>query len=230
MKSVILLFLSVSFLGCTSPREKWYNQMIDSLNRLDFPPRELDTIFFQEYSRCGIFLDTIYPNGIHQRIETNYTGNYFSYIRHKDSLICDILEYDIKDAKLLSWSKEYIHGERIDTYDVDYLKDGTVDDFFIWEYSEDNYIVPGYSIYQLLGKLRKEKLDLLNNSSIYYGKKEFYNPDSTLNHIKWCWRVRLRDTIGHPKLNVVERLYDGQTGEFIDSSRIYLKWRYDDLK
>ena len=212
--------LSLSFTNCTDKRVKWYTHVRDSLSRLDFPPRQFDTLFYQAH-QYGSTVDTVYPNGIHEIQVRGYKGNYECNIRHKDSLIWDILEYDAQDAKLIRWYKEFIWGGGIIGYIVEYLKDGNVRTFYPdrgWDYTEDGYVYPTYSIYQLIDKLQDEKFNLFHNASIYYGGWKYYNPDSTI-YYKWGWCVYIKDTTPNIELNMIERLYDGQTGKLIDSAR-----------
>ena len=49
--------------------------MCDSLSKMDFPPRVLDTLFFRKYGN-GIEVDTTFPNGEQHLIQLDYANNY----------------------------------------------------------------------------------------------------------------------------------------------------------
>lgn len=202
---------------------KWYYYRCDSLSRMDFPPRQLDTTLFHTKGN-GFQLDTLYPNGIYETQERDYKDDYECSIRHKDSLIWNILEYDRTDAKLVKWHREFIRGGGILGYTIEYTKDGNVKEFYSengWFYGKEGYTEPTYSIYQLIDKLKQENFDLFNHVAIYPGGWKYSNPDST-TYMKWGWCVDIEDTTENVELDIIERLYDGQTGELIDQAR--RKW------
>lgn len=217
MKQFVLLLLLVLLVGCTNKEEKRYRYVRDSLNRLDFPPRQFDTLFFHKYEN-GELVDTVYPDGRYERIENIYNGNYYRLMRGKYSPIVNVMEYD-KDGKLVCWHQEYLHGKTISSYTVEYDKNGQVTKFYILGTDKDGYIYPTYSIHQLIDKLKKENLDLLHNISIcYYGRNAF-DADS-VPYKRWGWYVDIKDTIdSNDNCNMTGRLYDGQTGELLDIFR-----------
>lgn len=168
-------------------------------------------------------LDTIYPNGMRQAIESGPDNNYASYVRHKDSPILNTMIYDRKDAKLIYWTQSFIHDERISTLDVYYNKKGEVDYFydFNWLFEED-YIAPTYSFYLLMDKLKEENVDLIHNTRVYYYKESFLKY-TTSSYSGWAWHVEIKDDTDDMPYNVEGRLYSGQTGELLEVYRG--KWK-----
>lgn len=219
MKILPFLLITLSLGGCMNPKEKWYHHMCDSLSRLDYPPRQFDTAQFNAKGN-GFEFDTIYPNGIIQNQEAEIDDKYVSYVRHQDSLIWDIFTYD-KDAKLLSWRQEFIWGGGVIGYRIDYKKDGSVDQFSPlrgWDYHENGYLEPTYSIQQMIAKLKKEDINLFKGVAISYGAWKYYHADSTV-YRKWGWCVGIKVPGDNYPASTVERLYDGQTGELIDTRK-----------
>ena len=217
MKIFTLLLLLFSLVGCVNKQKKQYLHICDSLNRLDFPPREFDTLFFHKHEN-GDIVDTVYPDGRYEFIQTIYNGNYYRLMRKKDYPIVNAMQYD-KDGKLVCWHQEFLHGKTISSYTVEYDKNGQVTKFYNLNAVGEDYIYPTYSIHQLLDKLKKENIDLLHNISIcYYGRNAF-DADS-VPYKRWGWYVDIKDTIdSNDNCNMTGRLYDGQTGELLDVFR-----------
>ena len=217
MKLFTISLLLALLVGCVNKEEKRYRYVCDSLNRLDFPPRLFDTLFFHKYGN-GVVVDTVYPNGKYELIENIYNGNYYRLMRDKDCPIVNAMEYD-KDGKLLYWDQEFLHGETLSAYTVEYDKNGQVTKFYNLDAGDDGYIYPTYSIHQLLDELKKENIDLFHNISIYYYGKDYFDTDS-VPYKRWGWYVDIKDTIdSNDNCNMTGRLYDGQTGELLDVYR-----------
>ena len=217
MKLFTISLLLALLVGCVNKEEKRYRYVCDSLNRLDFPPRLFDTLFFHKYGN-GVVVDTVYPNGKYELIENIYHGNYYRLMRDKDCPIVNAMEYD-KDGKLLYWDQEFLHGETLSAYTVEYDKNGQVTKFYNLDAGDDGYIYPTYSIHQLLDKLKKENIDLFHNISICYYGRDAFDADS-VPYKRWGWYVDIKDTIdSNDKYNMTGRLYDGQTGELLDVFR-----------
>ena len=217
MKLFTISLLLALLVGCVNKEEKRYRYVCDSLNRLDFPPRLFDTLFFHKYG-IGVVVDTVYPNGKYELIENIYNGNYYRLMRDKDCPIVNAMEYD-KDGKLLYWDQEFLHGETLSAYTVEYDKNGQVTKFYNLDAGDDGYIYPTYSIHQLLDKLKKENIDLFHNISICYYGRDAFDADS-VPYKRWGWYVDIKDTIdSNDKYNMTGRLYDGQTGELLDVFR-----------
>ena len=158
MKIFTLLLLLFSLAGCVNKQKKQYRHIRDSLNRLDFPPRLFDTLFFHKYEN-GELVDTVYPDGRYERIENIYNGNYYRLMRDKDCPLVNAMQYD-RDGKLVCWHQEFLHGKTISSYTVEYDKNGQVTKFYNLNAVGEDYIYPTYSIHQLLDKLKKENIDL----------------------------------------------------------------------
>lgn len=217
MKLFTISLLLALLVGCVNKEEKRYRYVCDSLNRLDFPPRLFDTLFFHKYGN-GVVVDTVYPNGKYELIENIYNGNYYRLMRDKDCPIVNAMEYD-KDGKLLYWDQEFLHGETLSAYTVEYDKNGQVTKFYNLDAGDEGYIYPTYSIHQLLDELKKENIDLFHNISIYYYGKDYFDTDS-VPYKRWGWYVDIKDTIdSNDNCNMTGRLYDGQTGELLDVYR-----------
>lgn len=217
MKLFTISLLLALLVGCVNKEEKRYRYVCDSLNRLDFPPRLFDTLFFHKYGN-GVVVDTVYPNGKYELIENIYNGNYYRLMRDKDCPIVNAMEYD-KDGKLLYWDQEFLHGETLSAYTVEYDKNGQVTKFYNLDAGDDGYIYPTYSIHQLLDKLKKENIDLFHNISICYYGRDAFDADS-VPYKRWGWYVDIKDTIdSNDNCNMTGRLYDGQTGELLDVYR-----------
>ena len=226
MKLFTISLLLALLVGCVNKEEKRYRYVCDSLNRLDFPPRLFDTLFFHKYGN-GVVVDTVYPNGKYELIENIYNGNYYRLMRDKDCPIVNAMEYD-KDGKLLYWDQEFLHGETLSAYTVEYDKNGQVTKFYNLDAGDEGYIYPTYSIHQLLDELKKENIDLFHNISIYYYGKDYFDTDS-VPYKRWGWYVDIKDTIdSNDKYNMTGRLYDGQTGELLDVFRgIWEDWHFN---
>lgn len=217
MKLFTISLLLALLVGCVNKEEKRYRYVCDSLNRLDFPPRQFDTLFFHKYGN-GVVVDTVYPNGKYELIENIYNGNYYRLMRDKDCPIVNAMEYD-KDGKLLYWDQEFLHGETLSAYTVEYDKNGQVTKFYNLDAGDEGYIYPTYSIHQLLDKLKKENIDLFHNISICYYGRDAFDADS-VPYKRWGWYVDIKDTIdSNDNCNMTGRLYDGQTGELLDVYR-----------
>lgn len=222
MKLFTISLLLALLVGCVNKEEKRHRYVCDSLNRLDFPPRLFDTLFFHRYENGGL-VDTVYPDGRYEYIENIYNGNYYRLMREKDSPIVNAMEYG-KDGRLIYWEQEFLHGETISAYTVEYDKNGQVTRFYNLDAGDEGYIYPAYSIHQLIDKLKKENIDLFHNTSIYYGTGHYYganhlNTDS-IPYKKCGWYVHIKDTvISNDTCNMTIRLYDGQTGELLEVSR-----------
>lgn len=217
MKLFTISLLLALLVGCVNKEEKRYRYVCDSLNRLDFPPRLFDTLFFHKYGN-GVVVDTVYPNGKYELIENIYNGNYYRLMRDKDCPIVNAMEYD-KDGKLLCWDQEFLHGETLSAYTVEYDKNGQVTKFYNLDAGDEGYIYPTYSIHQLLDKLKKEQIDLFHNISICYYGRDAFDADS-VPYKRWGWYVDIKDTIdSNDNYNMTGRLYDGQTGELLDVFR-----------
>ena len=217
MKLFTISLLLALLVGCVNKEEKRYRYVCDSLNRLDFPPRLFDTLFFHKYGN-GVVVDTVYPNGKYELIENIYNGNYYRLMRDKDCPIVNAMEYD-KDGKLLYWDQEFLHGETLSAYTVEYDKNGQVTKFYNLDAGDEGYIYPTYSIHQLLDKLKKENIDLFHNISICYYGRDAFDADS-VPYKRWGWYVDIKDTIdSNDNCNMTGRLYDGQTGELLDVYR-----------
>lgn len=217
VKVNILIILSFFLLGgCVNKQVKQYNYICDSLSSLDFPPRILDTLFFQKYGN-GIEVDTIFPNGERHLIQLDYANNYYYTIEYSTMPIIDVMSYDGKDGKLTEWHQRFIDWRNISPW-VWYDKEGNVCDLSATNSEEENYIYPTYSIYQLIKKLREEKLDLFHNISIYYGMD--YRDTDSISYNRCGWYVILKDTINSIDVyNMTVRLYDGQTGKLLNVYR-----------
>ena len=217
MKLFTISLLLALLVGCVNKEEKRYRYVCDSLNRLDFPPRLFDTLFFHKYGN-GVVVDTVYPNSKYELIENIYNGNYYRLMRDKDCPIVNAMEYD-KDEKLLYWDQEFLHGETLSAYTVEYDKNGQVTKFYNLDAGDDGYIYPTYSIHQLLDKLKKENIDLFHNISICYYGRDAFDADS-VPYKRWGWYVDIKDTIdSNDNCNMTGRLYDWQTGELLDVYR-----------
>lgn len=217
MKLHTVIVLCLLFASCTTREARRYQAICDSLNRLDFPPRVFDTLFFHKYEN-GDIVDTVYPDGRYERIENINNGNYYRLMRGKDSPIVNVMEYD-KEGKLVCCHQEYLHGKTISSYTVEYDKNGQVTKFYILGTDKDGYIYPTYSFHQLIDELKKENIDLLHNISIcYYGRNAF-DADS-VPYKRWGWYVDIKDSIAsQDTYNMTVRLYDGRTGELVDVYR-----------
>ena len=217
MKLFTISLLLALLVGCVNKEEKRYRYVCDSLNRLDFPPRLFDTLFFHKYEN-GELVDTVYPDGRYERIENIYNGNYYRLMREKDCPIVNVMEYD-KEGRLIYWVQEFLHGEAISAYTVEYDKNGQVTKFYNLDAGDEGYIYPTYSIHQLLDKLKKEQIDLFHNISICYYGRDAFDADS-VPYKRWGWYVDIKDTIdSNDNYNMTGRLYDGQTGELLDVFR-----------
>lgn len=217
MKLFTISLLLALLVGCANKEEKRYRYVCDSLNRLDFPPRQFDTLFFHKYGN-GVVVDTVYPNGKYELIENIYNGNYYRLMREKDCPIVNVMEYD-KEGKLIYWVQEFLHGEAISAYTVEYDKNGQVTEFYDLNEGKEGYIYPTYSIHQLIDKLKKENIDLFHNISIYYYGEYYFDTDSIPSK-RWGWYVDIKDTVaGSDTCNMTGRLYDGQTGELLEIYR-----------
>lgn len=217
MKLFTISLLLALLVGCVNKEEKRYRYVCDSLNRLDFPPRQFDTLFFHKYGN-GVVVDTVYPNGKYELIENIYNGNYYRLMRDKDCPIVNAMEYD-KEERLIYWVQEFLHGEAISAYTVKYDKNGQVTKFYNLDAGDEGYIYPTYSIHQLLDKLKKENIDLFHNISICYYGRDAFDADS-VPYKRWGWYVDIKDTIdSNDNYNMTGRLYDGQTGELLDVYR-----------
>ena len=217
MKLFTRSLLLALLVGCVNKEEKRYRYVCDSLNRLDFPPRQFDTLFFHKYGN-GVVVDTVYPNGKYELIENIYNGNYYRLMRDKDCPIVNAMEYD-KEGRLIYWVQEFLHGEAISAYTVEYDKNGQVTKFYNLDAGDEGYIYPTYSIHQLLDKLKKENIDLFHNISICYYGRDAFDADS-VPYKRWGWYVDIKDTIdSNDNYNMTGRLYDGQTGELLDVYR-----------
>ena len=97
MKLFTISLLLALLVGCVNKEEKRYRYVCDSLNRLDFPPRQFDTLFFHKYGD-GFIVDTVYPDGKYEWIQTIYNGNYYRLMRDKDCPIVNAMQYD-RDGK-----------------------------------------------------------------------------------------------------------------------------------
>lgn len=213
--SIVLLFLFL--VGCVNKQVKQYNYTCDSLSRLTFPLREVDTVFFHKYGN-GCEVDTVYPNGEHHNIQTDYNGDYIYIIEYPNTPITDIIIYD-EDGKLLNWHQRFINWENISSYLVNYNKVGNAYDFYIIDSEKEGYIYPTYSIHQLIDKLKRENIDLFHNVSIYYYGKDYFDTDS-IPYKRWGWYVDIKDTVAsNDTCNMTGRLYDGQTGKILDVYR-----------
>lgn len=217
MKLHTIFMLCLLLVSCTTREARRYQAICDSLNRLDFPPRVFDTLFFHKYEN-GDIVDTVYPDGRYEYIENIYNGNYYRLMRDKDCPIVNAMEYD-RDGKLVCWHQEFLHGKTISSYTVEYDKNGQVTKFYILGTDKDGYIYPTYSIHQLIDKLKKENIDLFHNISIcYYGRNAF-DADS-VPYKRWGWYVDIKDSIAsQDTYNMTVRLYDGRTGELLDVYR-----------
>lgn len=217
MKLHTIIILCLLLVSCTTREARRYQAICDSLNRLDFPPRVFDTLFFHKYEN-GEMVDTVYPDGRYEYIENIYNGNYYRLMRDKDCPIVNAMEYD-GDGKLVCWHQEFLHGKTISSYTVEYDKNGQVTKFYILGTDKDGYIYPTYSIHQLIDKLKKENIDLFHNISIcYYGRNAF-DADS-VPYKRWGWYVDIKDSIAsQDTYNMTVRLYDGRTGELVDVYR-----------
>ena len=139
-------------------------------------------------------------------------------MREKDYPVVNAMQYD-RDGKLLYWDQEFLHGETLSAYTVEYDKNGQVTKFYNLDAGDDGYIYPTYSIHQLLDKLKKENIDLFHNISICYYGRDAFDADS-VPYKRWGWYVDIKDTIdSNDKYNMTGRLYDGQTGELLDVFR-----------
>lgn len=217
MKLHTIIMLCLLLASCTTREARRYQAICDSLNRLDFPPRVFDTLFFHKYEN-GEMVDTVYPDGRYEHIENIYNGNYYRLMRDKDCPIVNAMQYD-KEGKLLYWDQEFLHGEAISAYTVEYDKNGQVTEFYDLNEGKEGYIYPTYSIHQLIDKLKKENIDLFHNISIYYYGDYYTSTDSIL-YKRWGWYVDIKDTIdSNDSCNMTGRLYDGQTGELLDVYR-----------
>ena len=217
MKIFTLLLLLFSLAGCVNKQKKQYRHIRDSLNRLDFPPRMFDTLFFHKYEN-GDIVDTVYPDGRYEWIQTIYNGNYYRLMRDKDCPIVNAMQYD-RDGRLVCWDQEFLHGETLSAYTVEYDKNGQVTKFYNLDAGDEGYIYPTYSIHQLLDKLKKENIDLFHNISIYYYGKDYFDTDS-VPYKRWGWYVDIKDSIAsQDAFDMTGRLYDGQTGELLDVYR-----------
>lgn len=217
MKLFTISLLLALLVGCVNKEEKRYRYVCDSLNRLDFPPRQFDTLFFHKYEN-GDIVDTVYPDGRYEFIQTLYNGNYYRLMREKDYPVVNAMQYD-REGKLLYWDQEFLHGETLSAYTVEYDKNGQVTKFYNLDAGDEGYIYPTYSIHQLLDELKKENIDLFHNISIYYYGKDYFDTDS-VPYKRWGWYVDIKDTIdSNDNYNMTGRLYDGQTGELLDVYR-----------
>lgn len=217
MKLHTIFMLCLLLVSCTTREARRYQAICDSLNRLDFPPRVFDTLFFHKYEN-GDIVDTVYPDGRYEWIQTIYNGNYYRLMRDKDCPIVNAMQYD-KEGKLLYWDQEFLHGERLSAYTVEYDKNGQVTKFYNLDAGDEGYIYPTYSIHQLIDKLKKANIDLFHNISIcYYGRNAF-DADS-VPYKRWGWYVDIKDSIAsQDTYNMTVRLYDGRTGELVDVYR-----------
>ena len=214
---IFAVLLFPLLIGCVNKQRKQYNHICDSLNSLDFPPRQFDTLFFHKYGD-GFIVDTVYPDGKYEWIQTIYNGNYYRLMRDKDCPIVNAMQYD-REGKLLYWDQEFLHGETLSAYTVEYDKNGQVTKFYNLDAGDEGYIYPTYSIHQLLDELKKENIDLFHNISIYYYGKDYFDTDS-VPYKRWGWYVDIKDTIdSNDNYNMTGRLYDGQTGELLDVYR-----------
>ena len=166
MKLFTISLLLALLVGCVNKEEKRYRYVCDSLNRLDFPPRQFDTLFFHKYEN-GDIVDTVYPDGRYEFIQTLYNGNYYRLMREKDYPVVNAMQYD-RDGKLLYWDQEFLHGETLSAYTVEYDKKGQVTKFYNLDAGDEGYIYPTYSIHQLLDELKKENIDLFHNLSLIH--------------------------------------------------------------
>ena len=90
---ILAVLLFPLLIGCVNKQRKQYNHICDSLNRLDFPPRQFDTLFFHKYEN-GDIVDTVYPDGRYEFIQTLYNGNYYRLMREKDYPVVNAMQYD----------------------------------------------------------------------------------------------------------------------------------------
>lgn len=186
-------------------------------HHLEDKKRKEEVKYFHKYEN-GDIVDTIYPDGRYEFIQTLYNGNYYRLMREKDYPVVNAMQYD-REGKLLYWDQEFLHGETISAYTVEYDKNGQVAKFYNLDAGDEGYIYPTYSIHQLLDKLKKENIDLLHNISIYYYGKDYYDADS-VSYKRWGWYVDIKDSIAsQDSCNMTGRLYNGQTGELLDVYR-----------
>ena len=217
MKLFTISLLLALLVGCVNKEEKRYRYVCDSLNRLNFPPRQFDILFFHKYEN-GDIVDTVYPDGRYEFIQALYNGNYYRLMREKDYPVVNAMQYD-RDGKLVCWHQEFLHGKTISSYTVEYDKNGQVTEFYNLYAGDEGYIYPTYSIHQLLDKLKKENIDLFHNISICYYGRDAFDADS-VPYKRWGWYVDIKDTIdSNDNYNMTGRLYDGQTGELLDVFR-----------
>ena len=103
-------------------QKREYRHMCDSLSKMDFPPRVLDTLFFRKYGN-GIEVDTTFPNGEQHLIQLDYANNYYYAIEYPNIPIIDVMSYDGKDGKLIDWHQRFIDWNNISPW-VWYDKEG----------------------------------------------------------------------------------------------------------
>ena len=211
----VLLFCLFS-VSCINKQKREYRHMCDSLSKMDFPPRVLDTLFFRKYGN-GIEVDTTFPNGEQHLIQLDYANNYYYAIEYPNIPIIDVMSYDGKDGKLIDWHQRFIDWNNISPW-VWYDKEGNVCELSATCSEEKDYIYPTYSIHQLIEKLKQENIDLFHNTSIYYGTD--YRDADSIPCKKCGWHVMMKDTtVSNDTCNMTVRLYDGKTGRLSDVYR-----------
>lgn len=202
--------------SCINKQKREYRHMCDSLSKMDFPPRVLDTLFFRKYGN-GIEVDTTFPNGEQHLIQLDYANNYYYAIEYPNIPIIDVMSYDGKDGKLIDWHQRFIDWNNISPW-VWYDKEGNVCELSATCSEEKDYIYPTYSIHQLIEKLKQENIDLFHNTSIYYGTD--YRDVDSIPYKKCGWHVMMKDTtVSNDTCNMTVRLYDGKTGRLSDVYR-----------
>ena len=195
--------------SCINKQKREYRHMCDSLSKMDFPPRVLDTLFFRKYGN-GIEVDTTFPNGEQHLIQLDYANNYYYAIEYPNIPIIDVMSYDGKDGKLIDWHQRFIDWNNISPW-VWYDKEGNVCELSATCSEEKDYIYPTYSIHQLIEKLKQENIDLFHNTSIYYGTD--YRDADSIPYKKCGWHVMMKDTtVSNDTCNMTVRLYDSKTG------------------
>ena len=83
---VVSLFCLFS-VSCINKQKREYRHMCDSLSKMDFPPRVLDTLFFRKYGN-GIEVDTTFPNGEQHLIQL------FKFRKYSNNVIKKAKEFD----------------------------------------------------------------------------------------------------------------------------------------